>query len=514
MAALVPGRGRTRPIPAERGRTRPNTAVSGRTRPVQLAAVRGADRSGAAEKTGVDDIGGTRRWRQRGRQGLHRRYGTVRRHRRSSRRLVGFEWGDDDGGAGTSSAGGSGGAHFILLSEREMAKLRRGNLVWSFVTTGQYVGDHLKMHGDRKLRCNLCGHLFQGGSSKVARHFTQSKYCKAGGMRVLAELWNGTGYTFVPSTAQRVQRWMADEGIRDTRPPAGGQGQRMDDGERDEIQDALDEEEGREGEIGKGVVADEADEAVEQPDLPGEEVVMMSRGVCRGGPAPRASRPELERPRREKRAVGEADVEVRDTGREKRARQTTIEEMYDKEKLAEFTDAWLQWIYAKGLPFNTFRGPEFQRVWQATERVPRTIQFRFPSYRVTAGAGIPSQRAKVATMVSEVRAAFRHTGATILSDGRKSRNGKPLVNFLVGGANGALLYATVARDGSVQDTADIVYRRWRAIILSFPAKDVIGFCTDSASNYTEAARRFATVYTGSPPRPSPPGQARPGSVLT
>ncbi|GBG78904.1 hypothetical protein CBR_g28618 [Chara braunii] len=207
----------------------------------------------------------------------------------------------------------------------------------------------------------------------------------------------------------------------------------------------------------------------------------MSRGVGRAGPAPRASQHELKRARREKRAVGEADVEVRDTGREKRARQTTIEEMYDKEKLAEFTDAWLQWIYEKGLPFNVVRGPEFQRVRQAAERVPRTIQFRFPSYKVTAGAGIPSQRAKVTTMVSEVRAAFRHTCATILSDGRKSRSGKPLVNFLAGGANGAMLYATVARDGSVRDTADIVYRRWRAIILSFPAKDVIGFCTNSAS---------------------------------
>ncbi|GBG62755.1 hypothetical protein CBR_g31772 [Chara braunii] len=113
-------------------------------------------------------------------------------------------------------------------------------------------------------------------------------------------------------------------------------------------------------------------------------------------------------------------------------------------------------------------------------------------YRVRTATGIPSQRGKVASMVSEVRSAFRHTGATILSDGRKSRSGKPLVNFLAGGANGALLYATVARDGSVRDTADIVYRRWRAIILSFPAKDVIGFCIESASYYMAAARRFAT----------------------
>ncbi|GBG85216.1 hypothetical protein CBR_g39782 [Chara braunii] len=221
-----------------------------------------------------------------------------------------------------------------------MAKLRQGNIVWNFVTAGQYVGDQSKMHGDQKLRCNLCGHLFQGGSLKAACHFTQAKFCKAGGMRVLAELSNGTDFTFVPSNAQRVQRWMADDCIRDTRAPTGGQRLRMDDAERDEIQDALDEE-GREC------------------------------GAREGGWQTR----------------------------EKRARQTTIDEMYSKEKLAAFTDAWLQWIYVNGLPFNAFCGPELQKVRQTAERVPQSIQFRFPTFSVTAGAGIPSQRAKVATML-------------------------------------------------------------------------------------------------------------------
>ncbi|GBG89844.1 hypothetical protein CBR_g49694 [Chara braunii] len=263
------------------------------------------------------------------------------------------------GGAGSRGAGGSGGAQFNPLSEKEMVKLRRGNIVWNFVTAGQYVGDQSKMHGERKLRCNLCGHLFQGGSSKAARHFTQSKFCKAGGMRVLMELWNDTDYTFVSSTAQRVQRWMEDEGIRDTRAPAGGQRQRMDDAERDDIQDALDEEEGREGGAREGAVADEADEAVREPNLPGEEVVMTSRGVGGAGPGTRAPRAEVERARREKRTMGQAGIEVPDTGREKRARQTTIDEMYARENLAEFTNVWLQRIYVKKLPFNAFSGAEF-----------------------------------------------------------------------------------------------------------------------------------------------------------
>ncbi|GBG82074.1 hypothetical protein CBR_g34354 [Chara braunii] len=42
-----------------------------------------------------------------------------------------------------------------------------------------------------------------------------------------------------------------------------------------------------------------------------------------------------------------------------------------------------------------------------------------------------------------------------------------------------------------KETGAIVFRRWKAIIESFPGKDVIAFCTDSASNYTMTARLLA-----------------------
>ncbi|GBG67078.1 hypothetical protein CBR_g78859 [Chara braunii] len=232
------------------------------------------------------------------------------------------------------------------------------------------------MHGDRKLRCNFCNHVGQGNATKVARHFTQPKYCKIAGMRVLADIWNNTGYTFVEKTARQVQRWMADEGIRDTRSTTGGQRPRADEAETDEMQDFLDAQEGGEGRVGEAGMRDEAAGRCE-PDLPGEEVVMTSRTDGTAGRGARASRPELERARREKRKVGEEDVDVRDTAREKRARQTTIDELYAKEKLSEFTDTWLKWIYEKGLSFNAFRGSEFQRM----ERTPSGagVRHRSPS---------------------------------------------------------------------------------------------------------------------------------------
>ncbi|GBG91705.1 hypothetical protein CBR_g53519 [Chara braunii] len=69
----------------------------------------------------------------------------------------------------SQGAEGSGGNAFIPVSDADMAKLRRALCVWKYVTQGQRAGTREKMHGDRKLRCNLCEHVWQGDVSKVIR---------------------------------------------------------------------------------------------------------------------------------------------------------------------------------------------------------------------------------------------------------------------------------------------------------------------------------------------------------
>ncbi|GBG92562.1 hypothetical protein CBR_g56035 [Chara braunii] len=208
----------------------------------RLGCWQGEDCGGASE----DDIEGA----EGPSTGRHRRRGQgLRISEYAVRRKGGGGCGTMTGGAGPSGEGtggarGTAGRGFVPQSDREMARLRRGNSIWNFVTAGELVGDQSKMHGDRKLRCNFCNHVWQGNETKAARHFTQPKYCKIAGMRVLVDIWNNTGYMFVDKTAQRVQRWMADEGIRDTRSTTGGQRPRADEAERDEMQDFLDAQEG------------------------------------------------------------------------------------------------------------------------------------------------------------------------------------------------------------------------------------------------------------------------------
>ncbi|GBG59622.1 hypothetical protein CBR_g49887 [Chara braunii] len=203
-------------------------------------------------------------------------------------------------------------------------------------------------------------------------------------------------------------------------------------------------------------------------DLPGEEVVMTAR---------------------EKRPVESGGEGVPHAC--KRQRQSRLDEMYDPDGQAGFRDTFLQWVYDFGIPFAAFRGQSWLRHKKQLASMPRRVRPVYPSFKDIGGDGIVDQRGKVAAMLREVRGSFESVGATILSDGGQSRDARPIVNFLAAAKHGALMYATVQRDGSVPETTQIVMRRWKAIFRSFPPKDVLAICTDSASNYTSAAKLLA-----------------------
>ncbi|GBG82305.1 hypothetical protein CBR_g34589 [Chara braunii] len=88
--------------------------------------------------------------------------------------------------------------------------------------------------------------------------------------------------------------------------------------------------------------------------------------------------------------------------------------------------------------------------------------------------------------LAEVRAPFYVTGATIMLDGRKSRDARPIVNFLAGGSRGVMLIRTMNREGERDRVLDVL-ARWIKVFDDFPPKWVNAICTDSASAYVAAA---------------------------
>ncbi|GBG80172.1 hypothetical protein CBR_g30538 [Chara braunii] len=266
------------------------------------------------------------------------------------------------------------------------------------------------MHMDRKLRCNLCKHIWQGNVSKAARHFVQKKRCHTTMMDMLVDIWNGRDYTFASENVSSILSYMEDKGIRDARSVMGRPWTRVPPSTTsgDEVQDVLDEADERkmcaQSHEGAGLSGG--------VDFKGEEVVLT---LCGAGPKEKG-----------KRKVVDGDGVPTAPG--KRVRKSWIDEVYNAEKLSKFCDKFLQWVYDVDISFNAFKRPPWRK------------------------------RAKVATLLREVREAFVHSGVTMLSDDKKSRDARPIVNFLAVGANGALLYSTICHDGLVRETGAIVHR--------------------------------------------------------
>ncbi|GBG81051.1 hypothetical protein CBR_g31607 [Chara braunii] len=79
---------------------------------------------------------------------------------------------------------------------------------------------------------------------------------------------------------------------------------------------------------------------------------------------------------------------------------------------------------------------------------------------------VETHRAELAEELEEVRQPFWVTSATLLSNGRKSRDGRPIVNFLAAGSRGVVVYTTINREGE-EDDAVHVHRRWVTIFHKF-----------------------------------------------
>ncbi|GBG61530.1 hypothetical protein CBR_g22327 [Chara braunii] len=96
---------------------------------------------------------------------------------------------------------------------------------------------------------------------------------------------------------------------------------------------------------------------------------------------------------------------------------------------------------------------------------------------------VETHREELAEELEEVRQPFWITGATLLSDGRKSRDGRPIVNFLAAGSRGVVVYTTINCEGE-PDNAVHVLRRWVTIFHEFSfgsPQQVNAICTNSAS---------------------------------
>ncbi|GBG92977.1 hypothetical protein CBR_g58025 [Chara braunii] len=136
--------------------------------------------------------------------------------------------------------------------------------------------------------------------------------------------------------------------------------------------------------------------------------------------------------------------------------------------------------------------PKKSRVLPQTFMLETSIQCgNENSWTPSCNGGIPQQQRVVADMVAAIRRDIEATGATILTDGRKSITSDQIVNFLAAGPTGAYLFRTVERDGAVKETTEAVVERWKDVFDKFGVDKVNAICTDSAFAYADASKLLA-----------------------
>ncbi|GBG72100.1 hypothetical protein CBR_g11033 [Chara braunii] len=195
-----------------------------------------------------------------------------------------------------------------------------------------------------------------------------------------------------------------------------------------------------------------------------------------------------------KRKEGGSDPAATPAGT--RLRQQKVTDVYGGEWVAHHKKAFLRWLYSSRVSFNAFRN----QAWKAYQQVlleqpcssPRAV---LPNHsEIASMRAVETHRAELEEELEEVRQPFSVTGATLLSDGRKSRDGRPIVNFLVAGSRGVVVYTTINREGEA-DNAVHVLRRWVTIFHKFSfgrPQRINAICTDSASAYVGAGRALAS----------------------
>ncbi|GBG66715.1 hypothetical protein CBR_g68699 [Chara braunii] len=195
-----------------------------------------------------------------------------------------------------------------------------------------------------------------------------------------------------------------------------------------------------------------------------------------------------------KRSEGGSDPAATPAG--KRLQQQKVTDVYGGEWVARHKKAFLRWLYSSGVSFNAFRNQAWKAYQQVLLEQPGSSPpAMLPNHcEIASMRAVETHRAELAEELEEVRQPFWVTGATLLSDGRKSRDGRPIVNFLAAGSRGVVVYTTINREGEPDDAVHVL-RKWVTIFheFSFGGPQRINvICTDIASAYVGAARALTS----------------------
>ncbi|KAM0018998.1 putative HAT dimerization domain, ribonuclease H-like superfamily [Helianthus debilis subsp. tardiflorus] len=142
-----------------------------------------------------------------------------------------------------------------------------------------------------------------------------------------------------------------------------------------------------------------------------------------------------------------------------------------------------RFFYENGIPFHAATSPSFTSMLRSVGNFGRGLK---PPTMHELRTWILKEEVKTTTeMVNDIKATWKTTGVSLLSDGWSDMRNRSLINFLVNNQYGTVFLKTVDASNCVKD-ADKIFELLDGVIEEIGEDIVVQVVTDNASNYKKA----------------------------
>ncbi|KAJ0757892.1 putative transcription factor/ chromatin remodeling BED-type(Zn) family [Helianthus annuus] len=142
-----------------------------------------------------------------------------------------------------------------------------------------------------------------------------------------------------------------------------------------------------------------------------------------------------------------------------------------------------RFFYENGIPFNVANSPSFTSMLRSVGNYGRGLK---PPTMHELRTWILKEEVKTTTkMVNEIKATWKTTGVSLLSDGWSDMRNRSLINFLVNNQYGTVFLKTVDASDCVKD-ANKIFELLDGVVEEIEEDVVVQVVTDNASAYKKA----------------------------
>ncbi|GLJ45608.1 hypothetical protein SUGI_0960040 [Cryptomeria japonica] len=169
----------------------------------------------------------------------------------------------------------------------------------------------------------------------------------------------------------------------------------------------------------------------------------------------------------------------------------TLKSLWKPVEKQQVDDALADLFYTSAIPFNVARNPHFRNAIQKVAEFGKG--YTPPTSEAFRTSLLERSKERVTEKLAEVKASWKATGCTILSDGWSDICQRPLINVLVACPKG-VAFLKVVDTMNHKKTSEYIFKILEEANLEVGVENVVQVVTDSAANCVGARKLIVEKY--------------------